>query len=291
MKKLISFLLIFNIYLMTLAQIQQKIAAYTVLVPKEGQEEFIFSAAQKLQKEVLKENGVLDFQLSKKQDQPNTLIFYEVFEDKTALEHHKKQKHTQNFTTSIEGKFSENSVTFLDLQDNQKSGNRGIEHIGITVPNVDTASDFFEKAIGAVVLYDVLPKGFEPFQGAETEKQLGIPKGSKIVHMRMIRLENGANIELFEFENSAQQKPAALNDYGITHLALYTDNIKTSVENFKKAGGEMLSEVHGLANAEEAPKNKGVYGKTPWGTLVEFITYPDGIQYPAAAPEKRWKPY
>ncbi len=32
-------------------------------------------------------------------------------------------------------------------------GIRGMEHIGFTVPDIDEACDFFEKILGATVLY------------------------------------------------------------------------------------------------------------------------------------------
>ena len=34
---------------------------------------------------------------------------------------------------------------------------RGIDHVGITVPNVNEASDFLVKAFNAKILYDVQP--------------------------------------------------------------------------------------------------------------------------------------
>ena len=56
---------------------------------------------------------------------------------------------------------------------NTNSNFRGIDHVGITVPDVKEASAFFEKALNAETLYDVLPEGGKPFEGAETEKELG----------------------------------------------------------------------------------------------------------------------
>ena len=155
---------------------------------------------------------------------------------------------------------------------------RGLDHIGMTVPDIDQASAFLEKAFGAKVLYDVLPKGGTPFEGAETEQQLGIPKKSRIVHMRLMQIGNGPTIEMFQFQNAKQAKSAALNDFGYQHLALYTDDIDTAAKQFKNAGGTLLSAPHPLAGVEEGANNKGVYGKTPWGSLVELITYPDGLK-------------
>ncbi|MFT4202499.1 MAG: VOC family protein [Chitinophagaceae bacterium] len=164
---------------------------------------------------------------------------------------------------------------------------RGIDHVGMTVPDVNEASAFFEKALNAKTLYDVLPEGGKPFDGAETEKELGIPPGSKIIHMRLVQIGNGPTIELFQFADAPQAKATGLNDYGLQHIAVYVDDIDAACQQFEAAGGNMLSAPHPLANVEDGPRNKGVYGKAPWGTLIEFLTYPDGLKDKSL---HRWTP-
>lgn len=155
---------------------------------------------------------------------------------------------------------------------------RGLDHIGITVPNVNDASDFLVKAFDAKVLYDVQPEDKKPMAGQETEQQLGIPKGAKIVHMRLVQIGEGPTIELFQFQNVEQNNAVGLNDFGIQHFCLYCDDIESCAKQFVAAGGTLLSEIHRLAGVEEGNNNKGVYGKTPWGSLVELITYPNGLK-------------
>jgi catechol 2,3-dioxygenase-like lactoylglutathione lyase family enzyme len=50
---------------------------------------------------------------------------------------------------------------------------RGINHVGLTVPNIDEATRFFKEAFGAKVAYDGLSYDDEPREGAEVERQLG----------------------------------------------------------------------------------------------------------------------
>ncbi|KFF73690.1 MULTISPECIES: VOC family protein [Chryseobacterium] len=164
---------------------------------------------------------------------------------------------------------------------------RGIDHIGITVPDIDEASAFLEKALDAKNLYDVLPKGGKPFEGEETEKELGIPKASKIVHMRLIQIGNGPTVELFQFADAPQENASGLNDYGLQHIAVYVDDINAACRQFEAAGGKLLSPPHPLANVEEGTRNKGVYGRAPWGTLIELLTYPDRLKDKSL---HRWTP-
>lgn len=105
--------------------------------------------------------------------------------------------------------------------------------------------------------------------------------------MRLMQIGKSASIELFEFENAQQHAPAALNDLGLTHFAVYVDDMDAAVQQFKAAGGTLLSAPHGLASMEKGENNKGVYGKAPWGSLIELITYPDGLQDKNI---KRWTP-
>lgn len=35
---------------------------------------------------------------------------------------------------------------------------RGIDHVGVTVPSIEQATEFFVRALGAQVLYDTLPR-------------------------------------------------------------------------------------------------------------------------------------
>lgn len=166
---------------------------------------------------------------------------------------------------------------------------KGIEHIGITVPNLDKASEFLEKAFGAEVLYDLIAEGDEPMKGEETEKQLGIPKGSEITRMRFLKIGTGPGLELFQFGNTESKNPAAPNDFGITHFSVYVEDIELSAKKFEEAGGKLLSAPHPLAGIEEGPKNRGVYGKAPWGSLIELITLESGLKKKGPN-EKRWKP-
>jgi catechol 2,3-dioxygenase-like lactoylglutathione lyase family enzyme len=73
---------------------------------------------------------------------------------------------------------------------------RAIEHVGITVPDIEEATRFFVEAFGAQQLYDMLD---EPLGGPEVEAGLGIPAGAVIEVIGMLRLGNGPNLELFSY--------------------------------------------------------------------------------------------
>lgn len=91
----------------------------------------------------------------------------------------------------------------------EKIINRGIDHIGITVPDIEGATEFLLRAFDADVLYDTHPRTEEPQAWASVESRLHLANGTQIVAIRMIRLHNGPGLELFEMRGS-KQAPAAV---------------------------------------------------------------------------------
>lgn len=96
----------------------------------------------------------------------------------------------------------------------------------------------------------------------------------------MVKIGMGPDIEIFEMHCPEQAQPIRANDFGITHFALYMDDIDASVERFRKAGGTPLTVPRAIRYAtEKGPGNKLCYCRMPWGTTMEFITSPDRIAY------------
>ena len=92
-------------------------------------------------------------------------------------------------------------------------------------------------------------------------------------------------------EDGTQSDPARLQDLGLTHLGLYVDDIDAACAAFTAAGGTLLKGPHPLANNEDNEGNAGIYGRAPWGTLFELLTYPGGIDLPTDSPAPRWTPH
>lgn len=57
----------------------------------------------------------------------------------------------------------------------------GINHLGLTVPDIDEATEYFKSAFGAKIAYDGLTNADEPRAGQVVEQQLGLPKEGKII--------------------------------------------------------------------------------------------------------------
>lgn len=167
---------------------------------------------------------------------------------------------------------------------------RGIDHIGITVADLDAAAHFLEDAFGAVALYDNVTEA-KPQQGSDTERTLGLPAGTSIRHMRMMRLGSGASIELFQMAVPAGQHPPVLaSDLGLQHFAVYCDDIHAAAKRFEAAGGTLLTSPQPLLGIEKADGNAFCYARAPWGTVIELIAWPTDAAWTREAPTSRYKP-
>ena len=167
---------------------------------------------------------------------------------------------------------------------------RGIDHFGMTVPDLDAASRFLEQAFDAKPLYDNIKRTDAPFEGAMAEALVGMAPGTVLITMRMMQLGNGPGIELFEIRGSDQRPVARLSDYGLQHFAVYVDDIALATRRFVAAGGTMFSGPNETDGLEKGDGNRWHYGRTPWGSLVELISLPGGGAYEETTPLRRWQP-
>jgi catechol 2,3-dioxygenase-like lactoylglutathione lyase family enzyme len=162
----------------------------------------------------------------------------------------------------------------------------GVDHIGITVPDIEQATAFFVDVLGCELLYERKPPGDNAPQD-----RLGVPPGSRIRAVRFLRCANGASIELFEFYSPEQReefpKPS---DVGIQHVALYVEDLDAAVEHLCRHGVSLMSGPNPLPGPEAGEGNRFIYARTPWGLTVELISYPAPMAYERHSDRRRWRP-
>jgi len=177
----------------------------------------------------------------------------------------------------------------MKAQNNTKGipGNRGIEHMGFTVPNLKEAVDFFENIIGAEFLYEI-----GPFESEEDwmKDHLNVHPRSKINKAAFLKLANGANIEIFEYEAPDQVKKQPKNsDWGGHHIALYVENMNEAVKYLKSKGITINGEPMTMADGPNAGMT-WVYFLAPWGMQLELVSYENGQAYEKDTDKRAFKP-
>lgn len=167
---------------------------------------------------------------------------------------------------------------------------RGIEHIGITVPDHDAAVSFFRKAFGAELLLSQTRTNGGPISAEEVGAKNGLRAGTRMMKVSILRLKNGPNVEIFEIDLPQGTPVDNVANYGISHFSVTVEDIDAMSEAFARAGGTLLEGPYDLGAPEDGPGNRGRFGRTPWGLLIEFEQFPAPISYAAEATSTRWLP-
>jgi len=165
-------------------------------------------------------------------------------------------------------------------------GIRGIEHIGVTVPDLDEAEQFLVGVLGGERIYTLGPK---QDTGDWMATQLGVHPRSVIREVRFYRLGNGANIETYVYDAADGQNPPARNsDIGAQHLAFYVDDMEAAVAYLRSRNVELMGAP--VASAGAAEGQRWLYFRAPWGMQFELVSFPEGKAYEAAAARHLWHP-
>ncbi len=167
-------------------------------------------------------------------------------------------------------------------------GFRGSDHLGITVPDMKQAVEFFQNVIGCKAFFKNGPFVFN--NNDWMKDRLNVDPRATIPEIRMMRCGYGVNIELFTYTAPDQRTtPPKNSDIGGYHLALYVDDVPAAIEHLKKNGIKILAGP----NSPPAGGNKGmtwVYFVAPWGMHFELLSYPNGRAYEAEYASRLWTP-
>lgn len=156
-------------------------------------------------------------------------------------------------------------------------GMRGMEHIGFTVPDINEACDFFVNILGAEVLYTAATN-FRA-EGTWMYDHLNVDPSCVITEFRYVRIANGTNLEIFQYEAPDQSPtPPKNSDIGGHHLAFYVDDMAAAIAFLKENGVKVLGEPTAYT---EGP-NLGLtwcYFMAPWGLQLEIVSAPNGTVF------------
>ena len=164
----------------------------------------------------------------------------------------------------------------------------GVDHVGITVPDIGEAIAWFEDVLGCRA-----PLTFGPFSdpvGTFMEDLLDVDPRAVINQITMVRCGDGPSVELFEYDSPDQDQAFRKNsDYGGKHIAFYVRHIDKAVDYMESKGVEKLLGPLPVTEGPAAGQTIN-YFRTPFGTYIELISYPKGMAYEATAETPLWDP-
>lgn len=167
-------------------------------------------------------------------------------------------------------------------------GLRGMDHVGLTVPDVDEAEAFFIDILGCRKAMEFGP--FRDDEGTFMADLLDVHPRAVINRISLLRCGSGSNIELFDYDAPDQSTVTVKNsDIGGHHLAFYVDDIDAAAAYLKENGIRTLAGPLPV-DAGPAAGQAILYFYAPWGLQLEAISYPEGMAYESEGGPVLWSP-
>jgi catechol 2,3-dioxygenase-like lactoylglutathione lyase family enzyme len=156
-------------------------------------------------------------------------------------------------------------------------GMRGVNHIGLTVPDLAEAVAFFTKVLGCEEAMSFGP--FRDDEGTFMKDALDVDPRAVIEQITMLRCGFGSNIELFKYTAPDQETVEVRNsDVGGHHIALYVDDIDAAAAWLQNQGVRTLTGPIPVSEGPAAGQSI-LYFFAPWGLQMELISFPEGMAY------------
>lgn len=148
-----------------------------------------------------------------------------------------------------------------------------VDHIGITVPSLVEAHEFFTGVLGCEYMYRLGP--YQDPDGSWMSEHLNVDDRAVMRRLHFYRLGGQAVFEVFEYEAPDQsQVPPRNSDVGGHHVAIYVEDLDAAVEVLHRAGLTVLGEPTVSKGPSEG--QRWVYFLAPWGMQFELVSYPHG---------------
>lgn len=164
---------------------------------------------------------------------------------------------------------------------------RNVDHVAVTVPDLERAVRFFVEHLGASLLYVEGPIA----EGEWMRTHLNVDPAASC-RIGMLRLGPTTNLELFEYHAPGQNLQVPRNsDVGGHHLAIHVDDLDAAFEYVRNLPG--VSCQGGPKTIRDGPLagSRWLYFTTPWGLQLELTSPPPALPYQQGTPERRYGPY
>ncbi|TQR82397.1 VOC family protein [Mycobacterium hodleri] len=149
-----------------------------------------------------------------------------------------------------------------------------VDHVGLTVPDLDQAVTFFTEAFGCEEIFRAGPYsdcGY--FWPGEAQPEVAT------VRLAMLRHGGTHNVELLEYKDRSRvDRPEAPRptERGGAHLAFYVDDIHALVDALRQRNDVRFL---GVVEREQGGPIDGlewVYLLTSWGLVIELLRWEPG---------------
>lgn len=160
---------------------------------------------------------------------------------------------------------------------------RAFSHIGITVPDLDKAVEFYESVLGFYILMRPTVVKEDPHTaiGIMCQDVFGVGYGSfRIAHMSTA---DKIGIELFEFKQTKDLPPPEFNPFrtGLFHFCVQDPDVEGLAEKIVAHGGKQRMPIR-YYYPNEKPYRM-VYCEDPFGNIIEIYSHSYELHYSSGA--------
>ncbi|MFP4187944.1 MAG: VOC family protein [Halobacteriales archaeon] len=162
-----------------------------------------------------------------------------------------------------------------------------VHHVGVTVPDLDEAVEFFVDCLGARELYRKGPFGDD---GDAMERRLDVHPDAT-ASLAMLRLGPTTNLELFEWDApDSDDEPPSLSDVGATHIAVQVEDVDEATAAVEERDDTKVLDEPRTNDSGPTAGLRYVFLRTPWGGYVELVETPESMPYEGDADDRLYGP-
>lgn len=161
------------------------------------------------------------------------------------------------------------------------SAPRSFSHIGLSVPDLDTAVKFYSDVMGFYVI-------MEPTEVVEDDSDIGrmctdvFGAGWSRLRIAHLSTADRVGIELFEFQgNYAPEDNLDYRRHGVFHFCVQDPDVEGLARKIVEAGGKQRMPVREYYPGEKPYRM--VYVEDPFGNVFEIYSHSYELTYSAGA--------
>ncbi|WP_232059202.1 VOC family protein [Kineobactrum salinum] len=152
-----------------------------------------------------------------------------------------------------------------------------LDHVSLTVADLEAVIDFYGRVFGARVLYRMGPfdaAEIPPMEDGSDWTIAHVNVGAARLAIAMIELTPGYKVELFQYDKpaDARRDPPRNCDVGASHFCLQVNDIDAAVARLEDEGCRVLAGPITMTEAP-CPDSHSWYVLDPFGHQLELVQY------------------
>lgn len=145
-----------------------------------------------------------------------------------------------------------------------------LDHVGIVVPSLDQAIEFFTAALGFQLAFRTDP--FDDPAGTSAAR-LGATSGRRFA-LAMLALGRG-RLELIQWWPAPEANSPPADAVGAVHVAIQVGDVAAAVGHLSVIPGVDVIGEAVTFDPGQTPGLTNAFVTTPWGALVEILSWTD----------------